>query len=162
MNVPHGTDLRAALAVACLLESDLEFYNVLHPSEGNLTLYGGGRGPDDTPFGQMEVWWSVDIEARSWGIKDITVHVSKLVLDGWFEDENGRSTGELFRHEYPEKKEPLEIGANPDAATPDNVYRLAQPKWKVEWSLDSSKKSRTVFVPEAEVDLSRHTIEIKF
>ena len=162
MNVPHGTNLRAALTVARLLESDLEFHNVLRSGEGDLTLVGGGHGPEDTALGQMEVWWSADIEARSWGIKYITVHVSKLVLDGWFEDENGRDTGELFRYEYPEKKEPLAIGNNPDAPTPDNVYRLAQPKWKVEWSLDSTKGSRMVFVPAAEVDLSRRTIEIKF
>lgn len=168
MNVPRGTNLRAALVTARLLEDEgLDFYNVLQQSEGNLTLSGGGKGPDDTPLGQLEIWWSVEIEARSWGIKDINPYVKKLVLDGYYEgvDAEGDTydTGETFHYEYPEKQEaPPQIGPDPDAPTPDNIVRLATPKWKVEYGVDRYRKERTTFTPEAEVDLNKHTIEILF
>jgi hypothetical protein len=163
MNVPRGTNLRAALTVARLLEDEgLEFYNVLQPSEGNLELYGG-PGDDDTANGQLEIWWSVEIEARRWGIKDIVPFIKKMVLDGFFTDLDGRDTGETFRYEYPEASQAKPaIGPDPDAPTPDNVLRLATPKWKVDYRVDPHGTSRTSFSPKAEVDLTRHTIEILF
>jgi len=167
--------MQAALIAARLLEDEgLDFYNVLQTSEGNLTISGAtpeyrqapGNGYDEA-VGQLEVWWSVEIEARTWGIKDIVPYVKKLVLDGWFEmaDEAGdmKDTGVTFHYEYPEKEQAKpEIGPDPDAPTPDNIYRLAQPKWKVETGVDRHRKERTTFVPEAEVDLTKHTIEILF
>ena len=156
--------MKAAFTVARLLEDEgLEFYNVLQQSEGSLTLYGGGKGPDDTPMGQLEIWWGMEIEARSWGIKDMSPFLKKFVLDGWFEGGDGRDTGELFHYDYPEQKETsTEIGPDPDAPTPNNVLRLATPKWKVKHGIDHSRSDRTVFTPSAEVDLQKHTIEILF
>ena len=164
MQVPHGTDLRSALVVARLLEDEaLDFYNVLQPSEGSLTLYGGGQGQNDTPLGQLEIWWTVEIEARTWGIKDISPVIKKFVLDGWFEDVDGRDTGELFHYDYPEKQSAIpQIGPDVDAPTPDNIVRLATPKWSVDFRVDPHRTSRTSFTPEAEVDLNKHTIEILF
>jgi len=164
MKVPHGTDLRAALVAGRLLEDEgLDFYNMLSQSEGSLTLYGGGKDPDDTPMGQLEIWWTVEIEARSWGIKDITPVIKKLVLDGWFEDVDGHDTGELFHYEHPEKSEAVpQIGPDVDAPTPDNIVRLATPKWSMTARVDPHRDSRTSFTPEAEVDLNKHTIGILF
>lgn len=153
---------------AALLESDLEFYNILQPSEGLLELHGSGlpNQPDAEAFGQLEIWWSVEIEARTWGIKDIMPYVKKLVLDGWYEvpDAEGDmvESDERFHYEYPEQDQPKHIGPDVDAPTPDNVVRLATPKWTVEYAVDPYEKSRTSFSPKAEVDLRKRSIEIKF
>ena len=149
--------------MARLLEDeDLKFHSILQPGEGSLTLYGGG-GPDDTPLGQLELWWSMEFETRSWGIKDMVPHVEKLVLDGYYVDTDDRDTGELFRYEYPEAPQPKQqIGPDPDAPTMDNIIRLAVPKWKVESGIDRHRQGRTTFAPAAEVNLSAHTIEILF
>jgi hypothetical protein len=175
MNVPRGTNLRVALTVARLLEAEgLEFYSKLETSEGSLTVEGTTREWQQTPgnsydeaVGQLEIWWSAEIEARSWGIKDITPYVKKLRLDGWFQsaDENGdmQDSGVTFHYEYPEVAQGTpQIGPDPDAPTPDNVVRLAAPKWKIDYRIDPHRKKRTTFSPTAEVNLSKYTIEILF
>lgn len=170
MNVPRGTDVRAAVIAARLLEDEgLEFYNVLSPSEGTLDLIGSSLAghPDAEAFGQLEVWWSVEIEARTWGIKDITPYVKKLRLDGWYDilDAEGNSieSDEKFHYEYPEAKQPTpQIGPDPDAPTPDNIVRLATPKWNLDYRVDPYRKERTTFSPTAEVNLAKRTIEILF
>jgi len=163
---------------ARLLESDMDFYNILQTSEGNLTVEGAtnswktnsqGAGAYDEAVGQLEVWWGVEFEARSWGIKDIVPFVKKLKLDGWFEyaDDSGDmvDSGERFHYEYPEQRAAApeqKIGPDVDAPTPANVYRLADPKWEVETEVDRQSNNRTTFVPQAEVDLNRHKIKITF
>lgn len=168
MNVPRGTDLRAALIAGRLLESDMDFYNVLKESE-NLTLYGSGLSdqPDAEAHGQLEVWWSVEIEARTWGIKEITPYIKKLVLDGYYEvpDAEGDmvESDERFRYEYPEQDTPKQIGPDPDAPTSANVIRLATPKWTLDYKIDRYRERSSMTIwPEAEVDLRKRTIEIKF
>jgi len=176
MKVPRGTNFRAAVVAARLLEDEgLDFYNKLETSEGNLTIEGAtaewqqapGGNRYDEAVGQLEIWWTVEIEARSWGIKDIMPFVKKLRLDGWFraEDEEGdmQDTDVTFQYEYPEAKQPTpQIGPDPDAPTPDNVVRLATPKWKLDYRVDPYRKERTTFSPTAEVNLSKYTIEILF
>lgn len=167
MKVPRGANLRSAITAARLLEDDaLEFYNVLDPSEGNLELYYDTRGGYVEAVGQLEIWWTVVIEARRWGIKDISPFAKKLVLDGWYKeaDEEGDmvDTGETFHYEYPEKKETAKIGLDPDAPTPGNVFRLAAPKWTVEFGVNQTRNERTMFVPEATVHLDKRTIRIEF
>lgn len=177
MNVPRGTTVRAAAVAARLLEDEgLDFYSVLQTSEGNLTISGATPEYEQTApigdgysegVGQLEVWWSVEFETRNWGIKDIVPHVKKLVLDGWFQEANADGdmidTKVTFHFEYPKDSDfNLKIGSDPDAPTPDNVYRLAKPKWKVEAGIDRYRKERTTFVPQAEVDLSKRIIEILF
>jgi hypothetical protein len=168
MNVPRGTDLRAALIAGRLLESDMDFYNVLKQRE-NLTLWGSGlpNQPDADALGQLEIWWSVEIEARTWGIKEITPYVKKLVLDGYYEipDAEGDmvESDERFHYEYPEPEQPKNIGPDVDAPTPDNIARLATPKWTVEYKIDPYRERSSMTIwPEAEVDLRKRTIEIKF
>lgn len=121
-------------------------------------------GSVDSIDGQLEIWWSAEIEARDWGIKDITPFVKKLKLIGWTEEEDERGRmreGKPFTYEYPEQT-PKEIGPDVDAPTPDNVARLATPKWTVNFGVDPHKKSRTTFAPSAEVDITKRTIEILF
>src|SRR5262245_11493457 len=87
--------IRAGLTVARLIESDfdLDFYNVLQPSEHNLDFTWSNRtGANYEEIqGQLEIWWTVEIEARRWGIKDIYPRIKKLVLDGSYlaADEEG-------------------------------------------------------------------------
>lgn len=170
MNVLRGTNLRAALIAGHLLESDMEFYNVLKERDNGLTLYGRepNMHPDAEAQGQLEIWWSVEIEARTWGIKEITPYLKKLVLDGWYEipDEEGDmiEAEQRFHYEYPEKEASAPpVGPDPDAPTPGNIARLATPQWKVEYGLDRYRERQWLtLVPEAEVDLRTRTIEIKF
>lgn len=166
MNVPRGTNLKAALIAGTLLESDMEFYNTLSPSENNLDLHGLPAGFDEA-FGQLEIWWSVEIEARTWGIKEITPYIKKLVLDGWYEilDAEGDpiESDEKFHYEYPEPAAPKHIGPDVDAPTPDNIVRLATPKWTLNYGIDRYRERSSMTIwPEAEVDLRKRTIEIKF
>ena len=148
--------------VAALLESDLDFNSRLTQADGSLVFYAGGHGKDDNPNGQIEIEWSAEVESRDWGIKDIIIHIKRLKLAGWFEDEDGNDTGETFAYTYPEIKPPTNIGAAVDEPTPDNVYRLAAPAWKVSWQVDPRSLHRTSFSPAAEVDMAKHTIEITF
>lgn len=162
---------------ARLLESDLDFHSILQTAEGNLSIEGAtsswqaspqGHGRYDEAVGQLEIWWGVEFEARSWGIKDIVPFVKKLTLDGWFEyaDDDGDmvDSGERFHFDYPEAEHrPSDkVGLDVDAPTPGNVYRLADPKWKVETEVDRYAKERTMFSPQAEVDLTRRIIKITF
>jgi hypothetical protein len=170
MNVPRGTNIRAAVLAGRLLESDMEFYNKLTPADDTLELYGCDQPNllDAEAFGQMEVWWSVEIEARTWGIKEITPYVKKLVLDGWYEvpdaegDMQQADTG--FHYEYPESEPtPKNIGPDVDAPTPANVVRLATPKWTIDYKIDRYRERSSMTIwPQAEVDLRKRTIEIKF
>ena len=168
---------RRAVAVAVkLLESDLDFHNVLRTSDGNLSLEGAtnnwktspqGVGGYDEAVGQLEIWWTVTFESRDWGIKDIVPVVKKLQLDGWFEyaDANGdmADSGERFHYEYPaERSSNEEIGPDVDEPTPANVYRLAELDWKVKTIVDPYAETRTVFAPKAEVNLTRREIKITF
>lgn len=165
-------ELKAAAIASRLLESDMEFHNVLE-QHSSLTLYGStSRNPEAEPKGQLEIWWTVEIDAREWGIKDIVASVQKLVLDGWYiaptDDGGDADTGETFRYEYPaDDRDPAAraIGKDVDAPTTANVLRLARPNWKVSWKLDphrSEGTARTSFTPEATVYLNTHTIEIVF
>ncbi len=165
-----GTNIRAALVVGRLLESDMEFHNVLSQGEENLELWGSGLRdqPNAEAFGSLEVWWSVDIGAREWGIKDITPVITKFVLDGYYEvpDAEGDmvESDQRFHYEYPEAPAPKNIGPDVDAPTPANVARLATPKWTVEYAIDpyrGERRSLNVY-PVAEVDLRTRKIEIKF
>lgn len=169
--IPRGTNLRAAAIAAQLTESDLTFYNVLRSDNGELELYGD-RNNDPGRYveakGQLELNWMAEIDARSWGIKDITCTVTKLVLDGWYEaaDDEGdmRETGERFRYEYPEATNdtPKTPGAGVDDPSLANVVHLATPKWTVKWGVDPHKDSVSVYSPRAEVDLRKRLIEITF
>lgn len=163
--------LRAAAIASRLLESDMEFHNILQ--RPNLTLYSGtSKVPEAEPRGQLEIWWTIEIDARNWGVKDIVPSVQKLVLDGWYiaptEDGGDADTGETFHYEYPaDDRDPAAkaIGTDVDAPTPANVLRMARPKWKVSWKIDQYRSEgsvRTSFVPEATVYLNSHTIEITF
>lgn len=169
MNVPRGTDLRAVLIAGRLLESDMDFYNVLKERDSGLTLYGRepNMPPEAEASGQLEIWWSVEIEARDWGVKDITPYLKKLVLDGYYEipDAEGDmvESDQRFHYEYPEAEQPKHIGSDVDAPTPDNIARLATPKWTVEYKVDPYRERSSMSIyPEAEVDLRKRTIEIKF
>jgi hypothetical protein len=164
MNVPRGTDVRAVALVSRLMESDLDFHTVLRSADHHraLTFYGVGEGRD--AYGQLEIWWGIEIDAREWGIKSIDFHVKRLVLDISFDtfNDQGDAIGEPdqeLHYEYPEKNEQLAIGPDVDAPTPDNVYRMSKPNWKVSWKVESSGQT---YRPEAEVDFARHTIEITF
>ena len=78
------------------------------------------------------------------------------------EDERGRmKEGQQFSYAYPENT-PTQIGPDPDAPTPDNIVRLAAPKWKLEYGIDRLRKDCTSISPSAEVDLNKRTIEIQF
>lgn len=127
-----------------------------------LTFYGDG---DRTAVGDLEVDWELELDAREWGIKDISVSVLRLVLDGWYEepDEQGymRQTEDTFHYEYPEDVEQLSIGPDVDAPTPDNVYRMSKPKWTIVAKIDLPREDLR-FVAQADVDLARHHIEITF
>lgn len=156
--------MKAAVVVGRLLESDLEFYNILQPSED--TLYFEGGDPDVDDQGQMEIWWTLEIDDRRWGIKGITVNIKKLVLDGWFEKfdhERGRTVdvGNSFHYEYPEPKETLNI-PDADEPSPDNLYRLAKPQWKLSWRIEPTQGEFSLFAKKAVVDVQKHTIEILF
>jgi hypothetical protein len=160
MSVLRGTTIKAALVAGRLLESDLEFYNILQPSEDTIYFEGGPEGADGQ--GQMEIWWSAEIDSRSWGIKDITVNIKKLKLEGWFEqliDGRTRDVGQSFSYSYPEPDEKLQI-ADVDEPSPDNVYRLAKPKWNLTWKISSG--DHVVYARHAVVDVQKHTIEIEF
>lgn len=160
MSVPHGTTLKAAVVASRLLESELEFYNSLQPSEGTLEFIGGD--PEAEGQGQMEIWWSAEIDSRSWGIKDIAVNIKKLKLEGWFEqsiDGRTRDVGQSFSYSYPEPDEKLQI-ADVDEPSPDNVYRLAKPKWNLTWKINSG--DHVIYARHAVVDVQKHTIEILF
>ena len=154
----------ASLVAARLLENDdLEFYNILTPRGGNLDIWNTSPTADNVE-GELHIWWSVEIDARDWGIKEITPFVKKLKMSVWMdqEDEQGvMQEGPSFHYEYPEDL-PKNIGPDPDAPTPDNIVRLASPKWKVEWKVDQDRKDRTTFAPSGEIDVKRRTIEILF
>lgn len=163
-------NLKAAIIAGRLLESDMEFHSVLQSTgrETGLTLYGSGlpQYPQAEAIGTLEIWWTIEIEAREWGIKDITPFIKKLVLDGHYEipDAEGDmvESNERFHYEYPEQEAPKRIGPDVDAPTPENVLRLARPNWKLDYKLDKYKDRDSIIAPEAEVDLRRSTIEIKF
>lgn len=175
MNVARGTSLKAAALAARLVEDrELEFHSVLQSSNGDLEFYGNPV-PQAEPVGRLELWWGVDIDARSWGIKDINVYIKKLVLDGHYEDyeedesAEGFSPVPDFHHEYPiapEPKGPAGPSSAPDdeldSPTPENLGRLTEPKWTVSHVVDSSSAARTRFAPSAEINLSKHTIKITF
>lgn len=160
----EGLNLRAHVLAARLLEDDddLSFYNVLR-NRPELDLYGGGNEEWFEPHGQLEIWWGIEIEARSWGIKDISVYIRKFVLDGWYEDESGNTVNQTFHYEYPNRTSTPEagepIGPDADAPTLGNVYRLSKPEWKVDWKKNPDRSS---YMPTAEVDLNRHTIKFEF
>src|SRR5574337_350052 len=141
MTAPRGTNLRAAVIASRLLESDMEFHSVLSQGEDSLAIWGrGSKYQDADAHGQLEIWWTVEIDARQWGVKDIEVSVSKLILDGWWTAPNADGgddeTGETFHYEYPaDDADPAAraIGRDVDAPTPANVLRMARPNWKVSW-----------------------------
>lgn len=150
----------------------MEFHNILE-QRSSLEFYGSdSRNPEAEARGQLEIWWGIEFDAREWGIKDIVPTVHKLVLDGWYiaptDDGGDADTGETFRYEYPaDDRDPAikAIGRDVDAPTPANVLRMARPNWKVTWKLDEYRAAngvRTTFSPEAEVNLTDHTIEITF
>lgn len=142
MQVPCGTNLASAAVVTRLLEDEaLNFYTVLNSSDGSLSLYGGGQAMD-TPQGQLEIWWGVEISARTWGIKNISPRINKLVLDGYYVDLDDSDTGEKFHYEYPENAQ--------------------APKWKVETRVERFSSDKTALFPSAKVNLNKRVIEILF
>jgi hypothetical protein len=154
-------DIRAILVAGRLLESEMEFVNILSPDEGTMNVYSSKLGPDDEVKAEMKIWWEPLIEARSWGIKDFSIYIKKLTLEGRFVDAEGRDTGVTFDYAYPESRAVPQIGPDADAPTPDNVYRLAAPRWSLDWTFHPSKPL-TVYARNAEVDLDKHTIVIEF
>lgn len=167
MYVPHGTSLKTALVVARLLESDLNFRTPLtYPSRGANNLYFGG--PADVYSGDLEVWWTLEIDARDWGIKEMVPTVTRVRLHGYLEapDESRHREGEEFSYDSADKSTAgsAAIGADVDAPTAANVVRLAT-QWKLEWGIDKYKdddRNPTTFIPTAEVDVARRHIKILF
>ena len=161
-------------AAARLLESDLTFKTTLSSEgrarngAGELTLIcNSGHGPGEyhEAQGTVVINWYVTIDAREWGIKSIDASVSSFVLDGYIDiaDEDGDFVPALrrkFHYEYPEAAAPAGTPLDDvDAATPEAIARLSEPKWKVDIRTDSEKDT---YFPRATVDLDEHTIEIEF
>jgi len=167
MSVPCGTTIKAALVAGRLLESDLEFHGSLTTKEGTLSINKqDAAGVYTEAEGTLELWWGVEIEARSWGIKDMSVYIRKLVLDGrvLLADAEGdmQETDDTFHYEHPTTAAPAsEIGSDPDAPTPGNVEYLSTPKWELKYGLTDPHRT-TIYPSNAEVDLDRHIIEIEF
>lgn len=174
MQFPRGTDLKAALVVGRLLESDgLDFetqmtYSQRHPDSRNLSF----EGRADVYSAELTCWWSLEIDARSWGIKEMVPHVTRVKLHGYLETEiDERLTeGDEFEYDSAEKAPAGGAGANPDAPTDvdaptsANAVRLAT-QWKLEWEIDKYAdvdKNPTSFIPKAEVDVARRHIKILF
>ena len=172
-------NLRAATAVASLLESDgLKFHNELkRPSRNNDELDLNFSSTDmfgprayAEAAGTMVIDWELQIDAREWGIKSIDPIVLKFVLDIEFEQsgEEGYMHPEpdySIHYEYPEAApDRTPIGADLDAPTPANIDRMSTPKWKVDYKVDPHKGDRELgtYWPRAEVDIDRRTIEILF
>ena len=165
----NRTSIHAARVASTLLESDLTFFTVLDKDTrgDSLSIYAGNSSQDVWEVhGTLSVNWFVEIEARSWGVKDINVGITYLVLDGWIEecDEQGdmQDRGRKFHYEYPEKPEsPEAIGPDMDAPSKANIDRLSNPKWKVTWKRYSESDS-AILLRSADVDLNKHTIDIEF
>jgi hypothetical protein len=179
MTAPKGTNLKAVAIAAKLLENeDLSFTNQYRGGDGTggLILWGGSPSdPDGDPEGTILIEWGVEIEARSWGIKDIVPFIKRIVLDGYWNiyQETGPDveSEERFHYEYPETPEAKPTvkatagSVDVDTANPEDVERLAQPpKWKLEYGIDRYRDNdnRTTFIPKADVNLTTRTIEITF
>lgn len=157
----NPVDIRAAVIVGRLLESEMEFFNILSPDEGTMTVYSRELQSDDEVRAEMRIWWEPMIDARAWGIKDFSIFIKKLTLEGRFVDANDKDTGFTFQYSYPESKAVPQIGPDADAPTPDNVYRLAAPRWKLDWKFTPTE-NHVIYARNAEVDLDKHTIVIEF
>ena len=154
--------MRSALVVARLLESDLDFHTKLSSKRGGGIYFGG---PADVSNGTLDVWWSLEIDAREWGIKDMVPTVKRVLLHGWLGQEVDERVveGDEFSYDSADKT-PANIGSDVDAPTTANVVRLAT-QWKLEWGINkypSADKNPTTFIPTAEVDVARRTIKIEF
>ena len=168
MNVPHGTSLKSALIVGRLLESDgLDFRTrMTYGRHRNDTRNLHFEGPTDVASAELEVWWTLEIDAREWGIKEMVPTVTRVRLHGYEEIEvNERLTeGPEFVYDSADKSASTAIGADVDAPTTANVVRLAT-QWKLEWGIDKYKdaeKNPTAFIPSAEIDVARKHIKILF
>ena len=154
------------MLVGRLLESDLEFHGRMSTDDSTLHIRKTDKAGTYTEVvGTLELWWGVEIEARSWGVKDMSVYISKLVLDGrvLLADAEGdmQETNETFHYEYPTAAPAREVVADPDAPTPSNVEHLSTPKWELKYGLTDPHRT-TIYPANAEVDLDKHIIEIEF
>lgn len=152
--------------VGRLLESgDLDFHTRLVYDQGaNRRSSLDFTGSVDVYNGTLEIWWSLDIDAREWGIKDMVPSVTRVRLSGTVEQEVDERLvgGDEFFYDSSVKEPPSQIGADVDAVTSQNAVRLAT-QWKVESGLDRYKEREFLsFVPTAEVDVGRHHIKIEF
>lgn len=159
--------MRSAVVVARLLESDLDFHTKL--GYGPYSSSGHGlqfHGPADVRSGTLDVYWTLEIDAREWGIKEMVPTVKRVVLHGFLDAEVDERMveGEEFSYDSNEKGPTAALGADVDAPTQANAMRLAT-QWKLEWGLNkypSEDKNPTSFIPTAEVDVARKFIQIEF
>ena len=163
MAVSRGTNLCAAAAVACLLESDdLKFSNVLYANDANVVL---SSSHNEIVGFRGEIRWSAQMETRDWGIKDIVFSVDKFAMDVTL------AGGEQLAVEWPSTAAPKASDAlyDPDTLTHDDALELAEPEWKVEVSVNNFSRNangrieRTRSIrPSVHIDFDSYLIEVEF
>lgn len=150
------TEKRALAVAATLLESDeWSFSSTL--GNDDMMLYGTG---DLDYSGALTVKWEVVFDVRDWGIKDLSVQVNNVHLNLEGEDPETYEMTTLDVN-WPQPARPP---GNIEAPTEELAIHMAQPQWKVSWKLVASQERDWISIAprHAEIDLTRHTIEIEF
>lgn len=125
MNVPRGT--QAKVLVGCLLEDEsLSFQTPIDQKSLDVYSFTSDEYVDTEVYGGM-VKWTLDLDARSWGLKDLVPHITGFWAEGAHEIEGGPSVPFMVR--YPESEPPVE-----EPLTPEDVLVSSTGGWRVEVS----------------------------